>query len=205
VKTQSSDRTVRLREENVNLLRELLPLHPRPNDFFFHDVYGGPIAGGVFYNTFIRAQRSLGISPIRDLYSTKDTFLSVCITNRVDLAWLSSQTGVSEWTIKKHYGRFMHHPERDALELAKIKPPAPSKALPAAVVGGGEGISAVERSMRETGTLRARGALQDSARNGAVWTSIGPRRASNRQISRKNGGDGWESNPPRTLSALMRF
>ncbi len=34
---------------------------------------------------------------------------------------------------------------------------------------------------------------------------IPPRRPPNAPIPAENGGDGWESNPPRTLSALMRF
>lgn len=132
VKTQSSDRTARLTPENTKLLRDLLELRPDPNAFFFRDVHGEPINGGAFYNSFVEAQRALGISPIRDLYSTKDTFMSVCMSNGVDLSWLSAQTGVSEWTIKKHYGRYMNHPDRDAMELAKIRPPAAVTATDAA-------------------------------------------------------------------------
>ena len=52
--------------------------------------------------------------------------LSVCLSTvePANLSWLSEQTGVSESTIKKPYGRFMHHPERDAIELRKIRPPS---------------------------------------------------------------------------------
>jgi integrase len=196
VKTQSSDRTVRLTRENAELLRVVLPIRPDPQAFFFQDVHGRPIDGKNLYNSFIQAQRAVGISPIRDLYSTKDTFISLCITNRVDLAWLSSQTGVSEWTIKKHYGRFMHHPERDALELEKIRPPAAPALAQAA--GG-------QPATREGKAARGFGRARLSTRKGRVWTTFGPRRPGDSQISPENGGDGWESNPPRTLSALMRF
>lgn len=91
VKTQSSDRMARLTPENAKLLRDLLELRPDPNAFFFRDVHGDSIDCGVLYNSFVEAQRALGISPIRDLYSTKDTFMSVCMSNGVDLSWLSAQ------------------------------------------------------------------------------------------------------------------
>jgi integrase len=184
VKTRSSDRTVRLTEENVALLRKLRPRTAPPGDFFFTDVRGRSIEGGAFYNTFVESQRVLGISPVRDLYSTKDTYISVCLSaaKPVNLSWLSDQTGVSESTIKKHYGRFMHHPDRDALELRKIKPP--------------------QRAGRPRRVAPKRAS---SRRKGTVWTSIGPRRPPKAPIPAEIGGDGWESNPPRTLSALIRF
>lgn len=89
-------------------------------------MHGRAANGAAFYNCFIKAQRELRISPIHDLYSTKDTYISVCLSGSepVNLSRLSEQTGVSESTIKKHYGRFMHHPDRDAIELRKIRPPA---------------------------------------------------------------------------------
>lgn len=70
VKTRSSDRTARLTEENVALLRKLRRRTTSPDDFFFTDVCGRSIEGGAFYNTFVESQRVLGISPVRDLYST---------------------------------------------------------------------------------------------------------------------------------------
>lgn len=197
VKTRSSDRTVRLTEENVALLRKLRPRTAPPDDFFFTDVRGRSIEGGAFYNTFVESQRVLGISPVRDLYSTKDTYISVCLSaaQPVNLFWLSDQTGVSESTIKKHYGRFMHHPDRDALELRKIKPPqrAGRTRRVATRLGGRD-------QQVPTGEKRA-----SSRRKGTVWTSFGPRRTPKAPIPAENGGDGWESNPPRTLSALKRF
>jgi hypothetical protein len=72
----------------------------------------------------VDAHRALGISPIRDLYSTKDTYISNALTQGVHLTWLSEQTGVAEATIKKHYGRYMHTQDRDHLELSKIARPA---------------------------------------------------------------------------------
>jgi hypothetical protein len=132
-----------------------VPQQVRPDDFFLRDVQGRPIDGGRFYNTFIHAQRALGISPIRDFYSTKDTYISYCMSNRVDLSWLSDQTGVSEWTTEKHYGRFMHHPDRDALELAKIKPPSQLNAASASPTATAE-RRAAERTMTSPPKTAAR-------------------------------------------------
>ncbi len=46
--------------------------------------------------------------------------MSVALTRGVNLTWVSEQTGVAESTLKKHYGRYIHSSEADALELAKI-------------------------------------------------------------------------------------
>ena len=70
---------------------------------------------------FCAAQRALGIR-LRDLYATKDTYVFRALTNGVNLTWLSEQTGVAESTLRKHYGRFIHAGQADALELAKIDP-----------------------------------------------------------------------------------
>jgi len=51
---------------------------------------------------------------------SKDTYISLALTNGVSLTWLSEQTGVAVATILKQYDRFMHSSEADALELAKI-------------------------------------------------------------------------------------
>jgi hypothetical protein len=64
--------------------------------------------------------RALGITPLPDLYSMKDSYISLALTNAVSLTWLSEQTGVAVATILRHYGRFVHSSEADALELAKI-------------------------------------------------------------------------------------
>ncbi len=61
---------------------------------------------------------------LRDLYATKDTYVSAAITRGVNLTWLSEQTGVADVTLRKHYGRFIHADAADALELAKIDPTA---------------------------------------------------------------------------------
>ena len=58
---------------------------------------------------------------LRDVYATKDTYVSAALTCGVNLTWLSEQTGVAAITLRKHYGRFIHVDAADALELAKIE------------------------------------------------------------------------------------
>jgi len=118
-KTQRARRAIRLTRQNVDVLRPLIEVRG-PDDYLFENVRGQPIEPANFYDLFRDAQRALGITPLRDLYSTKDTYISLALTSGVSLTWLSEQTGVAVATILKHYGRFMHSSEADALELAKI-------------------------------------------------------------------------------------
>jgi integrase len=118
-KTQRSRRTVRLIRESINTLQPVIQLKGA-DDHLFENVRGEPIEPANFYDLFRDAQRALGISPLRDLYSTKDTYISLALTSGVSLTWLSEQTGVAVATILKHYGRFVHSSETDALELSKI-------------------------------------------------------------------------------------
>jgi hypothetical protein len=73
----------------------------------------------MLYKLFCAAQRRLN-SRLRDLYASKDTYVSSALTRGVNLTWLSEQTGVADSTLRKHYGRFIHADAADALELAKI-------------------------------------------------------------------------------------
>jgi hypothetical protein len=61
----------------------------------------------------------LGIR-LRDLYATKDTYVSNALTRGVNLSWLSKQTGVADGTPRRHYGKFIHADAADVFELSKI-------------------------------------------------------------------------------------
>ena len=119
-KTQRARRAVRLTRKNVDVLEPLFELKAMPDDYLLKNVRGEPIEPANFYDLFRDAQRALDISPLRDLYSSKDTYISLTLTNGVSLTWLSEQTGVAVPTILKHYGRFVHSSEADAFELSKI-------------------------------------------------------------------------------------
>jgi integrase len=120
-KTRRARRAVRLTQKNVEVLQPLIELKAMPDDYLFKNVRGEPIEAANFYDLFRDAQRTLTITPMRDLYSAKDTYLSHALTNGVSLTWLSEQTGVAVPTILKHYGRFVHSSETDAFELSKIE------------------------------------------------------------------------------------
>ena len=107
-------RTVRLTRRNVEILGNIVELHAHPDDYLFKNTLGEPIEQRSFYRLFRDAIRVLEIRP-RDLYATKDTYVSVAITAGVNLTWLSEQTGVAETTLRKHYGRFVHTSVADVL------------------------------------------------------------------------------------------
>ncbi len=90
-------------------------------------------------------QRVLSISPLRDLYSAKDTYISLALTNDVSLAWLSEQTGVAVTTILKHYGRFIHSSQTDDFEMSKIED---GKGVDAVQFGHRDGHRAVLESQK---------------------------------------------------------
>ena len=126
-KTPRARRTVRLTNGNVEVLTPAIELKAKPRDYLFKNVWNQPIEPANFYDLFRDAQRALAISPLRDLYSAKDTYISLALTNGVSLTWLSEQTGVAVATLHKHYGRFIHSSQADDLEMSKIEEPKPSK------------------------------------------------------------------------------
>ncbi len=120
-KTQRARRAVRLTRKNLEILEPLIELKAVPDDYLFKNVRGDPVEAANFFDLFRDAQRALTITPLRDPYSAKETYLSLALTNGVSLTWLSEQTGVAVATILKHYGRFVHSSETDAFELSKIE------------------------------------------------------------------------------------
>ncbi|MCC6848829.1 MAG: tyrosine-type recombinase/integrase [Deltaproteobacteria bacterium] len=124
-KTARARRAVRLTPDNAEVLKPLVALKATPDDYLFRNVRGEPIEAANFYDMFRDAQRALEITPLRDLYSAKDTYISLAVTKGVTLTWLSEQTGVGIATLLKHYGRFVHSTEADDYELAKIAPAVP--------------------------------------------------------------------------------
>jgi hypothetical protein len=47
--------------------------------------------------------------------------VSIALTHGVNVTWLSEQTGVAVTTLLKHYGKFIHTPDADRVELSKIE------------------------------------------------------------------------------------
>ncbi len=122
-KNPTSQRTVRLSNTDVRVLEPLVALHAKPDDYLFRGVAGAPIDPAQFYEPFCAAQRVLKMT-LRDLYSTKDTCISIALTKGVNLTWISRQTGVSEFTIRRNYAGRLDEPEWDEREFAKLEEPA---------------------------------------------------------------------------------
>jgi len=63
-------------------MRQLIELRAEPVDYLFKNTLGEPITSGSFCKIFCSAQRAIGIR-IRDLYATKDTYVSMAPTRGV--------------------------------------------------------------------------------------------------------------------------
>ena len=75
-KTSAAARVVRLTTRNVEVLKQVIELRAEPDDYVFRNSLGYPIDQRSFYKIFCAAQRALGIR-LRDLYATKDSYVSV--------------------------------------------------------------------------------------------------------------------------------
>lgn len=119
-KTTPARREAKLLPELVEILRPLIPLKADPDLYLFRDMRGQPIKPENYYHVFRDAQRAIGLTPIRDLYSTKDTYISWARRLGVDEGWLEDQTGVSAATQKKHYRGSVDDDEWDQSQLDKM-------------------------------------------------------------------------------------
>jgi hypothetical protein len=174
-KTQRARRAIRLTRQNLDVLRPLIEVKG-PDDYLFENVRGQPIEPANFYDLFRDAQRALGITPLRDLYSTKDTYISLALTSGVSLTWLSEQTGVAVATILKHYGRSCTPPKPTLSSWQKLQ----------------ERMSAGVLNLHSSNTgVQSRNALLRKTRNfpRKVWR---PRRDLNPCYRRERW---WESRP----------
>ncbi len=121
-KTSAAVRTFILTPRTVEILKQVIGSRTNSGDYLFTNTEGGPVDQANIYKIFVAVQRKLEIRSVRDLYATKDTFISTALTAGCNLTWLSEQTGVDEKTLRTHYGRFIHADESDRLQLNKIDP-----------------------------------------------------------------------------------
>jgi len=121
-KTQAAVRIVELMEHTVEILRAIQPLHVRPDTPVFTSLTGDPIEPKAFSTHWYACIRALKL-PVRGLYATKDSYVSLAMSRGVDPVWLQEQTGVRFETLKRHYGRWMRGEGSD--QLAKMAGPGP--------------------------------------------------------------------------------
>ncbi len=121
-KTRAAGRIVQLTPETVAVLRAIQPLQVTPTAPVFTNLAGGPIEPKAFSTHWYHCLRALGL-PIRGLYATKDTFVSLAMSRGVNLVWLEAQTGVRFETLRRHYGVWMR--SEGANQLGKLVDLAP--------------------------------------------------------------------------------
>ena len=92
---------MRLTNGNVEVSQPAIELKAKPLDYPFKNVWNQPIEPANFYDLFRDVQRTHAISPLRDPYSAKDTYISLALTNDVSLTWPSEQNGVAVATLLK--------------------------------------------------------------------------------------------------------
>lgn len=117
-KTAGSDRQIRLLPSVVDVLKRIKPLKITENSYAFLNQEGRPLnfrtwRKGVWY----RILRGLEITE-RKPYCTRHTFISIGLSNGVNIKWLAEYTGTSVAMIEKHYGKYIRN---DAAEqLARL-------------------------------------------------------------------------------------
>jgi hypothetical protein len=76
----------------------------RPRDAGIPNHRGKPLEPKAFASTYwYGCLRALEIG-VREIYATKDTFVTTALKAGVKVAWLEAQTGVGYATLKRHYG-----------------------------------------------------------------------------------------------------
>jgi len=117
-KTAGSDREIRLLPSVVDVLKPVKPLKATEKSFVFLNQEGRPVnfrtwRKGVWY----RILRGLEIRP-RKPYCTRHTFISIGLSNGVNIKWLAEYCGTSVAMIERHYGRYVR--SDGAEQLAKM-------------------------------------------------------------------------------------
>jgi integrase len=102
----------------VDVLKPLKPLKTTERSYVFLNQEGRPLnfhtwRGGVWYGIL----KGLEIRPHKP-YCTRHTFISIGLSNGVNIKWLAEYCGTSVTMIERHYGRYVRS---DAAEqLSKL-------------------------------------------------------------------------------------
>jgi integrase len=118
-KTRGSARTITLLPNVVDLLKTLLPLHVRAEDYVLTDDLGLPIEQNEFGRKFGDVLRVLEIRP-RPFYNTRHTYISVALTLGCNPKWIAEQTATSLAMIQQNYGKYIRD-DGDALLRAYVE------------------------------------------------------------------------------------
>jgi len=108
-KTAGSERVIRMMPSLVQLLRTTKPLHVTEDDHVFLNQEGRP----VDFHTWRRKSwyPALRVKEVRERkpYTMRHTFISVGLSNGVNIKWLADYCGTSVAMIEKHYGKYIRN------------------------------------------------------------------------------------------------
>jgi hypothetical protein len=91
----------------TDALKASKPLHLEPDAHIFRNRDGEPLNFHTWRaKDWYRALRATGIRE-RKPYSTRHTFISVGLSNGVNIKWLAEYCGTSVAMIAKHYGKYI--------------------------------------------------------------------------------------------------
>jgi len=115
-KTAASERVIALGAPVIDALKPTKPLHVTEADFVFKNREGRPINEDKWRKKYwYRALRACGVRP-RKFYATRHTFISVGLSQGLNIKWLAEYCGTSVAMIEKHYGRYINNDSREQLE-----------------------------------------------------------------------------------------
>ena len=106
-KTAGSERQIRLLSFVIEVLSVAKPLHSCETDHVFRNEAGQPVKFHTWRKKhWYRALRAKGMRE-RKPYSTRHSFISLGLSNGVNIKWLADYCGTSVAMIEKHYGRYI--------------------------------------------------------------------------------------------------
>jgi integrase len=115
-KTTASERVIALGIPVIEALRAIKPLHVTETDFVFKNSEGRPINEDKWRKKYwYRALRACNVRP-RKFYATRHTFISIGLSQGLNIKWLAEYCGTSVAMIEKHYGRYINSDSREQLE-----------------------------------------------------------------------------------------
>jgi integrase len=108
-KTEGSERVIKVHPNVVDILEAIKPLHVTEKSFVFLNQDGEPINFHTWRaKIWYRALRAKELR-VRKPYTMRHTFISVGLTNGVNIKWLADYCGTSVAMIEKHYGKYIRN------------------------------------------------------------------------------------------------
>jgi len=115
-KTAASERVIALGLPVIEALKPIKPLHATETDLVFKNSQGRAINEDKWRKKYwYRALRACNVRP-RKFYATRHAFISVGLSQGLNIKWLAEYCGTSVAMIEKHYGRYIRSDSQEQLE-----------------------------------------------------------------------------------------